>query len=59
MSILATAPWNIANPLLLKIGTQLQQQTTAPASGNSQEMPGLSAQVDVKAENVHDPKPGH
>jgi hypothetical protein len=26
MQIIATAPWNVANPLLMKIGTQLRAQ---------------------------------
>jgi hypothetical protein len=27
MSIIAGAPWNVANPLLMKIGSQLREQT--------------------------------
>lgn len=42
ISIIASAPWNIANPLLMKIGEQLRQQTI----GNSGEMPANRAQVD-------------
>ena len=42
MAVLAQAPWNVANPLLMKIGEQLRRQ----ASGNSQEMPVNMAQVD-------------
>jgi hypothetical protein len=35
MGILSTAPWRDANPLLMKIGSQLrlQQQHQAPATG--------------------------
>jgi hypothetical protein len=29
MAIIATAPWRDANPLLMKIGNQLRQQTPA------------------------------
>jgi hypothetical protein len=31
MAILATAPWRDANPLLMKIGNQLQQQALPSA----------------------------
>jgi len=48
LNILATAPWNVANPLLMRIGQQLQSQRDAPppappadvqrsASGNGKE----------------------
>jgi hypothetical protein len=33
MGILSTAPWRDANPLLMKIGAQLQQQTTIKQTG--------------------------
>ena len=35
MAVLAQAPWNVANPLLMKIGEQLRRQTI----GNSGENP--------------------
>ena len=31
MSILADAPWKIANPLLMEIGEQLRAQSSTPA----------------------------
>lgn len=31
LAILSQAPWNVANPLLLKIGEQLRQQTPPEA----------------------------
>ena len=34
LGIISDAPWRIANPLLMKIGEQLRQQTN-----NSQEVP--------------------
>jgi hypothetical protein len=43
MAILSSAPWRDANPLLIKIGSQLQPQTRPPApaqtptKGNSKE----------------------
>jgi hypothetical protein len=43
IQILATAPWNVANPLLMKVGEQLRKQQTN--SGNMQEMPIPPAQV--------------
>jgi hypothetical protein len=33
LQILAQAPWNVANPLIMKIGEQLRAQTT-PQPGN-------------------------
>jgi hypothetical protein len=33
LAIIATAPWRDANPLLMKIGNQLRQQTTAAPAG--------------------------
>ena len=30
LAILAQAPWNIANPLIMKIGEQLRLQTPKP-----------------------------
>jgi hypothetical protein len=33
MAILAQAPWNVANPLLMKIGEQLRLAQTAPDAG--------------------------
>ena len=29
MAVLATAPWNVANPLLMKIGEQLRPQSNS------------------------------
>ena len=31
LQILAQAPWNVANPLIMKIGEQLRGQTAQPA----------------------------
>jgi hypothetical protein len=42
LAIIATAPWNVANPLLMKIGEQLRRQQ----STNSGEVPVKSAQVE-------------
>jgi hypothetical protein len=42
LSIIAGAPWNVANPLLMKIGEQLRKQ----AIGNSGEVPVNRAQVE-------------
>lgn len=47
MAIVASAPWNVANPLLMKIGEQLQRQTL----GNSKEMPANSIQDNGKTNN--------
>lgn len=30
ISIIAQAPWNVANPLLMKIGEQLRNQANGP-----------------------------
>jgi hypothetical protein len=32
MQIISTAPWNVANPLLMKIGDQLRQQEVLSAN---------------------------
>jgi hypothetical protein len=40
MAIIATASWNVANPLLMKIGDQLRKQA------NSGEVPANRAQLD-------------
>jgi hypothetical protein len=42
LSIIASAPWNVANPLLMKIGEQLRHQQVT----NSGEMPVKSAQLE-------------
>jgi hypothetical protein len=42
MAIISSAPWHTANPLLMKIGEQLQRQQ----SSNSGEVPVKSAQVE-------------
>jgi hypothetical protein len=42
LSIIATAPWNVANNLLMKIGEQLRQQQVT----NSGEVPVNRAQVE-------------
>jgi hypothetical protein len=42
LSIIATAPWNVANPLLMKIGEQLRHQQVT----NSGEVPVKSAQLE-------------
>jgi hypothetical protein len=38
MAIIATAPWRDANPLLMKIGNQLRQQTL-PVTGEKMSKP--------------------
>jgi hypothetical protein len=35
LQILAQAPWNVANPLIMKIGEQLRAQSPVEASGQS------------------------
>jgi hypothetical protein len=42
LTIIASAPWNVANPLLMKIGEQLRHQQVT----NSGEVPVKSAQVE-------------
>jgi hypothetical protein len=42
MAIIASAPWNVANPLLMKIGEQLRHQQVT----NSGEVPVKSAQLE-------------
>jgi hypothetical protein len=42
LSIIATAPWNVANPLLMRIGEQLRHQQVT----NSGEVPVKSAQLE-------------
>jgi hypothetical protein len=42
LAIIATAPWNVANPLLMKIGEQLRHQQVT----NSGEVPVKSAQLE-------------
>jgi hypothetical protein len=42
MAIIAGAPWNVANPLLMKIGEQLRHQQVT----NSGEVPVKSAQLE-------------
>lgn len=37
LGCLAQAPWTIANPLLMKMGAQLQQQTNKQQTNNSGE----------------------
>jgi hypothetical protein len=46
LTIIAGAPWNVANPLLLKIGEQLRMQSGSQRVTNSGEMPVKSAQVE-------------
>lgn len=56
ISIIASAPWSVANPLLMKIGDQLRRQHDSAghegeyATGNSkmQEMPANKGEVGVK-----------
>jgi hypothetical protein len=42
LALLATGPWNVANPLLMKIGDQLRVATTlpsgAPRQGNNADL---------------------
>jgi hypothetical protein len=40
MAVLATAPWNVANPLLMKMGDQLRTQ----AAGNQAKQSGKITQ---------------
>jgi hypothetical protein len=42
LTIIAGAPWNVANPLLMKIGEQLRHQQVT----NSGEVPVKSAQLE-------------
>jgi hypothetical protein len=42
LTIIAGAPWNVANPLLMKIGEQLRHQQAT----NSGEVPVKSAQLE-------------
>jgi hypothetical protein len=42
LTIIAGAPWNVANPLLMKIGDQLRHQQVT----NSGEVPVKSAQLE-------------
>jgi hypothetical protein len=42
MAIIATASWTVANPLLMKIGDQLQRQQ----STNSKEVPVPQSQLE-------------
>ena len=52
VTIIATAPWNQANPLLMKIGEQLRQQSLAKAvhaSMNSGEVAGNREEVRDKS----------
>jgi hypothetical protein len=44
MAIIANASWNVANPLLMKLGEQLQVQKT----GNSHKMVADAEQPNVK-----------
>lgn len=46
LGILAQAPWNIANPLLMKIGEQLRKQSMPQQQTNSGETP---MDIDVSA----------
>ena len=50
IGIIATAPWNQANPLLMKIGGQLRIQQVSK-NQNSGEVPVESAQVGVKGQH--------
>lgn len=44
MAILSKAPWDVANPLLMKMGAQLQEQQQA---GSGALRPGNSYNVNV------------
>ena len=33
LALMAKGPWEVANPLIMKIGEQLRMQTPAPAAG--------------------------
>ena len=50
LGILATAPWNQANPLLMKIGNQLRIQQVSNTR-NIAEVPSNQAQVGVKPQH--------
>ena len=41
-------PWSTTNPLLMKIGTQLQQQDGSSKQTNSGEMPINTGEIGVK-----------
>ena len=49
LAILAQAPWNVANPLIMKIGEQLRQQVSAGATVGAGRPNGpLEAPEDLK-----------
>jgi hypothetical protein len=51
MAILSGAPWNVANPLLMKIGGQLSRKALVGRDGAAQQMqetPTTSDEVGVK-----------
>ena len=50
LGILATAPWNQANPLLMKIGAQLRIQQVSKTNSMA-EVPSNPAQVGVKPQH--------
>lgn len=57
MAIIATAPWRDANPLLMKIGEQLRNQTLPnpfPATGHGELKQGASVGDGLK-EAGHEP----
>ena len=50
MAIIATASWTAANPLLMKIGDQLRQQTQMPSAASQRVLDGM-AKVDKLSGN--------
>ena len=44
MQVLATAPWNVANPLLMKIGEQLRKAAQLAAGSTLSGYPGSPAE---------------
>ncbi|HEY2530315.1 MAG TPA: hypothetical protein VGJ20_20655 [Xanthobacteraceae bacterium] len=48
MGILSTAPWRDANPLLMKIGQQLQQQTAIKQTGLAQQQTAPPSAEELK-----------
>jgi hypothetical protein len=59
LSIIATAPWNVANPLLMKIGEQLRQQQQHNSDFKPVMPPTNSGEVPVKSAQVESDKATH
>jgi hypothetical protein len=50
MSLLADAPWKVANPLLMEIGNQLRQQHQPPI--NQTAPPGGGIRLDANGKEI-------